>query len=140
MMLANSPPNAHNVPYHEHVPAAVAADRAVATMRVAERAPRPSIQGLVREGSDSAVFTSPSMRAVLHRTRSSSAPIVHTPSPIKYGPTDPTKRRKGRIYCDACGVEFFLPHLLANHMKSGLCPNSPGPSDLGNFLPFPSIP
>lgn len=80
---------------------------------------------LIRE--DGAV-TSPEMERVLHRTRSSSVPIAHTPSPIKYGPVDPAKRKKNRLYCDGCGLEFFLPHMMENHVSSGLCGASPSSS------------
>lgn len=71
---------------------------------------QPSVYGINRTMSRSLV-----------RTRSSSAPMAHTPSPIKYGPIAPTKRRKGRLYCEGCNLEFYLPYMLVNHMNSGLC-------------------
>jgi len=61
-------------------------------------------------------------------------PMIHTPSPLKYGPVvDPAKRKKNRLYCDGCGLEYILPHMLHNHRASGLCPGSPSSSSKSGF-------
>lgn len=93
-----------------------------------------SSAGITREASVATIGGSPAFGRVLTRTRSSSAPIAtHTPSPLKYGPIEPSKRKKHRLYCEGCGIEFFLAHMLENHTKSGLCCGSPSSSSDGTL-------
>lgn len=107
-MLANSLPTAAS----SSANASNAAPSEASSLPATSLLRQPSVYGINRTMSRSLV-----------RTRSSSAPMAHTPSPIKYGPIAPTKRRKGRLYCEGCNLEFYLPYMLVNHMNSGLCAN-----------------
>lgn len=95
----------------------------------------------LKEEKDKATSVARSMSShTLLRTRSSTSPIQHTPSPIKYGPVLPAKRRKNRQYCEACGLEFYLPYMLANHHNSGLCTNGGSSSGIfRNFIYFMQV-
>jgi len=75
----------------------------------------------VSNETDQTILRTMSHSHSLLRARSTSNPTVHTPSPIQYGPVHVTKRKKGRFYCEACGLEFYLSYMLANHHNSGLC-------------------
>jgi hypothetical protein len=123
-MLANSPPTP------------------VRTMSAVFTSVTTTSATLVRQPTENGLTHSVSTRALI-RTRSASTPVTHTPSPIQYGPIQPSKRKQGRLYCDACDLEFYLPYMLDNHQKSGLCSGSSSSSSssgscifLSTFLLF----